>query len=132
MQNIPENSALIIVDVQNDFISGTLALKQGEQVVPPINNLIKNHTNNPNLNCIAYTRDWHHKDHISFYENREKYGLKNSEGAIAVESVLTRKSKLMEGSNQYKQILWPAHCRQNTEGAEHRRYIRADIFWSVR
>ena len=81
--------ALILVDVQNDFISGTLALHScpanhqgnnnlknllsnyfntfsGEEVVPVINHIIRDF----NFDVIAYTYDWHPPNHISFYENR--------------------------------------------------------------
>ena len=46
MQIVKPKSAFVIVDVQNDFISGSLAIKNcpagqdGEDVVGPINNLI--------------------------------------------------------------------------------------------
>ena len=80
----------MIVDVQNDFISGSLALHScpanhrgndllfnrsissskmnipGEEVVPVINQIIRD----VRFNVIAYTYDWHPFDHISFYENR--------------------------------------------------------------
>ena len=65
------HSALVIVDVQNDFIDGSLALKncpakqEGAEVVPVINNLI----NTVPFNTIAYTLDWHPPDHCSFHEN---------------------------------------------------------------
>lgn len=60
-----------MVDVQNDFIDGSLALRRcgcnqdGVDVVEPINRLIrKGHFNN-----IIYSFDWHPENHISFYEN---------------------------------------------------------------
>lgn len=64
-------SALVIVDVQNDFIDGTLALKRceakqdGAEVVPCINHLI----DTVPFDVIAYTLDWHPDDHVSFIEN---------------------------------------------------------------
>ena len=63
--------ALVIVDVQNDFIDGTLSLRtcegkqDGVDAVAPINHLVQN-------GCFAkiiYSLDWHPEDHISFYEN---------------------------------------------------------------
>ena len=62
---------MIIVDVQKDFIDGTLALnkcparEEANEVVPVINDLI---THVP-FDLIVYTQDWHPADHISFYEN---------------------------------------------------------------
>ena len=64
------SSALVVVDVQNDFISGSLAIKNcpagqnGEEVVPPINNMID--TVPFDLHC--YSLDWHPADHVSFVD----------------------------------------------------------------
>ena len=64
-------SAFVIVDVQNDFISGSLAIKNcpagqnGEEVVPPINRLLD--TVPFTMHC--YSLDWHPADHISFIDN---------------------------------------------------------------
>lgn len=63
--------ALLIVDVQNDFIDGSLALRaceakqDGADVVEPINYLLKNGL----FDKIIYSLDWHPDNHISFYEN---------------------------------------------------------------
>ena len=108
--NIPENSALLIIDVQNDFISGTLPVPNGEQVVPFINKLLE--IKETDFNAIVYTRDWHPEDHISFFGNRELYG--GLESMKMFEKVnLTRSNQLF-----YEQILWPRHCVQNELGSE--------------
>lgn len=60
--------ALIIVDVQNDFCPvGALAVDGGDQVVEPINKLIK-WFESEGL-PIVFTRDWHPDNHLSFKEN---------------------------------------------------------------
>ena len=65
------SSALVIVDVQNDFIDGKLALKNcpakqdGGEVVPVINHLIDTIP----FDVIVYTQDWHPQNHCSFIEN---------------------------------------------------------------
>lgn len=59
------------MDVQNDFIDGSLALKNcpakedGAEVVEPINNLIKK----GNWEKVMYSLDWHPPNHIGFFEN---------------------------------------------------------------
>ncbi len=61
------NSALIIVDVQNDFCpGGSLAVSEGDEVVPVLNRYAKrfDEANAP----IFATRDWHPADHVSFKE----------------------------------------------------------------
>lgn len=63
--------ALVVVDVQNDFIEGSLALRDcgcnqdGVDVVELINRLIKE----GQFNKVIYSLDWHPENHISFYEN---------------------------------------------------------------
>ena len=57
--------------MQNDFIDGTLALRNcpakqdGAEVVPVINQLLKNVP----FDVIVYTLDWHPENHCSFIEN---------------------------------------------------------------
>ena len=63
--------ALVVVDVQNDFISGSLSLSHcpskhdGAQIVPIINKLVQE----THFDLIAYTQDWQPSDHISFVDN---------------------------------------------------------------
>lgn len=88
--------ALIIVDVQNDFLpGGALAVPEGDAVIPVANELIKQ------FKIVVATQDWHPKDHKSFAINHpgKKPGDKIILGGI-------------------EQILWPEHCVQNTHGAE--------------
>ncbi len=62
---IIDNSALIIVDVQNDFCpGGTLPVPEGNMVVPILNIYIEKFItrNIP----VYFTRDWHPENHMSF------------------------------------------------------------------
>jgi nicotinamidase/pyrazinamidase len=89
------NSALIVVDVQNCFVTGgTLPVKEGEQVVPIINKLAKAFEN------VVITQDWHTPGHISFASAHA--GKKPFET-----------TKLSYGT----QVLWPDHCVQGTADA---------------
>lgn len=71
-QILQPNSALIVVDVQNDFLDGNLALRNcpagqdGLGVIPAINSVL----DTVNFELVVYTRDWHPADHISFAENK--------------------------------------------------------------
>jgi nicotinamidase/pyrazinamidase len=57
--------ALLIVDVQNDFLpGGALAVPDGDQVIDPINALAAD----PRFAVVIATRDWHPPDHESFAE----------------------------------------------------------------
>ena len=88
-------SALIVVDVQNCFVTGgTLAVAKGEEVVPVINALSKGFEN------IVVTQDWHTAGHASFASSHA--GKKPFET-----------TKLTYGT----QVLWPDHCVQGTDDA---------------
>jgi nicotinamidase/pyrazinamidase len=88
-------SALLVIDVQNCFLpGGSLAVKDGEQVVPVINRIAKSFTN------VVMTQDWHTPGHISFASTHA--------GKKPFETV-----DLAYG----KQVLWPDHCVQGTDGA---------------
>ena len=91
-----EKAALIIVDVQNDFIpGGALAVNEGDQVVPLVNELQRKFTH------VIATQDFHPADHGSFAANHPG----KNPGEFIELAGLT-------------QILWPVHCVQGSQGAE--------------
>ena len=90
------NAALILVDLQNDFIpGGALAVADGDAVI-----LIANDVQRA-FDLIVATQDWHPANHGSFAANHP--GKK-------IGDVIEL--------NGLPQILWPVHCVQNTRGAE--------------
>ncbi|HSO74759.1 MAG TPA: bifunctional nicotinamidase/pyrazinamidase, partial [Blastocatellia bacterium] len=63
METELQNSALVLVDIQNDFCpGGALAVEEGDQVVEVVNRLI------PRFPLVISTQDWHPAEHISFKE----------------------------------------------------------------
>ena len=53
----PTRNVLVAVDVQHDFIDGSLAVAEGEQVVAPLNTIaetVRHHDGQ-----VVFTRDWH-------------------------------------------------------------------------
>ncbi|HWW01511.1 MAG TPA: bifunctional nicotinamidase/pyrazinamidase [Candidatus Acidoferrum sp.] len=87
--------ALILVDIQNDFLpGGALAVPDGDAVIPIANKL---QTAFP---LVVATQDWHPANHGSFASNH-------------------RDKKVFEQIelNGLPQTLWPVHCVQNTPGA---------------
>lgn len=90
-----KTDALLVVDVQNDFMpGGALAVPRGDEIVPLVNRLAAGFAN------VILTQDWHPKGHISFassHPGRKPFETK----------------KLRYGM----QVLWPEHCVQGTEGA---------------
>ena len=88
-------NALIIVDVQNDFLpGGALAVPDGHQVIAPINQL------QPKFELVVATQDWHPAGHGSFA---------SSHPGTAPGQVIDL--------NGLQQVLWPDHCVQGTTGA---------------
>jgi nicotinamidase/pyrazinamidase len=60
-----EGDALVIIDVQNDFLpGGALGVDEGDEVIQPLNSAIKLFSEKHLL--IIATRDWHPADHRSF------------------------------------------------------------------
>src|SRR5581483_6235577 len=58
---IDDASALLVIDVQNCFLpGGSLAVKDGDQVVPVINRLARGFAH------VVMTQDWHTAGHVSF------------------------------------------------------------------
>ena len=92
---IDDKSVLLVIDVQNCFLpGGSLAVKDGDQVVPVINRIAKRFAN------VVMTQDWHTAGHVSFASSHS--GKKPFE---------------MIDLNYGKQVLWPDHCVQGTDGA---------------
>ena len=88
-------AALLVIDVQNCFLpGGSLAVKDGDQVVPIINKIAKSFFN------VVMTQDWHTEGHVSFASSHS--------GKKPFEAI-----DLSYG----KQVLWPDHCVQGTDGA---------------
>lgn len=88
--------ALLIIDIQNDFLpNGSLAVEKGDEIIPTVNRIQNK------FDLIIATQDWHSENHKSFASNHPN---KN------VFDVLNL--------NGLEQVLWPNHCIQGTFGAE--------------
>ncbi len=115
-------SALLIIDVQNDFISGSLALRNcpskhnGEEVVPVINKLL----DTIDFSVVAYSIDWHPTDHISFFDNLPLRSnlLTNDSTPLSRLQLYSTATFAINNIPSMEQTLWPRHCVQNSTGAE--------------
>ncbi len=88
--------ALILVDLQNDFVEGgALAVAGGSALVGPANRLA------PHFDVVVATQDWHPPDHGSFAAQHPGH---------AIGEVIRL--------NGLPQVLWPVHCVEDTPGAE--------------
>lgn len=98
------DTALIVIDVQNDFCpGGALAVLGGDEVVAPINALIERYDN------VVLTQDWHPAGHSSFASQHP--------GSAPFSSI-----EMPYGP----QTLWPDHCVQGSTGAA----FHKDLAWT--
>ncbi|HYY30135.1 MAG TPA: bifunctional nicotinamidase/pyrazinamidase, partial [Chthoniobacterales bacterium] len=104
-------NALLVIDVQNDFLpGGALAVTDGDQVIPVINRMMQKHK----FDLILATQDWHPANHGSFAANHPK----------------RVPGEIIE-LNEITQVLWPVHCVQGTSGADFSAKLRTDLFNKV-
>ena len=99
----PNNHALLVIDVQNDFCpNGALAVDGGDQIIQPINDLMIDFAH------IILTQDWHPAGHSSFASthNAEPFSM----------------TDMPYGP----QTLWPDHCVQGTAGADFHSSLNTD------
>ena len=89
--------ALIIIDVQNDFMpTGSLPVKEGDQIIPFINAEMQK-----GYDLVVATQDWlpgTHKSFASQHKGKKPFDVVQLNGI--------------------EQILWPDHCVQGTFGAQ--------------
>lgn len=90
------NSALIVIDIQNDFCpGGALAVADGDAIIPRVNALMQE------FPVVVLTQDWHPPSHSSFASNHA--------GKAPFDSIT-----LPYGP----QTLWPDHCIWGSTGAK--------------
>ena len=89
-------NALILADIQNDFLpGGALAVSHGDEVIKVANDQQKH------FGLIVATQDWHPANHQSFAANH-----------------VGKRIGDLTSVNGVPQILWPIHCVQNSPGAD--------------
>ncbi|XP_967306.3 nicotinamidase isoform X1 [Tribolium castaneum] len=112
-------SAALIIDVQNDFITGSLnitncpAKHHGGDVIQPINNLLET----VEFETVVYSYDWHPNDHVSFIDNISLRKLHES-SPISAENAKVYDTVVFDREPPMVQKLWPRHCVQNTWGSD--------------
>lgn len=93
--------ALIIVDIQNDFLpSGALPIPMGNEIISIVNKI------QPYFELVVATQDWHPNNHGSFASNHKGH---------RVFDVIELKG--------LQQVLWPDHCVQGSQGADFARSL---------
>lgn len=89
-------NVLLLIDLQNDFLpGGAIPVAHGDLVAPLANQL------QGAFKLVVATQDWHPANHKSFASSHP--GRKPGDTALL---------------KKVRRTLWPAHCVQNTRGAE--------------
>lgn len=98
------NSALLMIDIQNDFCpGGALAVNEGDQVVS-ISNALQG-----KFSVRVLTQDWHPENHSSFAANHEQ-----------------AEPFSMTEMPYGPQVLWPTHCVIGSNGAQFHAELQTD------
>lgn len=101
--------ALIIVDVQNDFLqAGALAVPQGDEIIDLINKIQSKY------DTVVATQDWHPANHKSFAAMHPQYHIFDT----------------IELSG-HPQVLWPDHCVQGSPGAQFSEFLNMDHIQAI-
>jgi nicotinamidase/pyrazinamidase len=96
-QVIRKKSALVLVDIQNDFCAGgSLSVPNAEDILPGIHKLMDADI----FGTLAATQDWHPPNHVSF---------------AALHQGRSPQEKIVH--NGHDLPLWPRHCIQGSSGA---------------
>jgi nicotinamidase/pyrazinamidase len=94
--------ALLVVDIQNDFLpGGALGVPDGDKVIPVVNRLMERFA------LLLATQDWHPADHGSFAANHPN----------------RRQGEVID-LHGLPQVLWPVHCVQESPGADFSAQLR--------
>ena len=96
MRGIGAMKALLLIDIQNDFLpGGALAVDRGDEILEIVNELL------PLYRLVAATQDWHPPGHLSF---ASQHPGKQVGDSVVVDDI--------------QQVLWPDHCVQGTWGSQ--------------
>ncbi|MCB1180606.1 MAG: bifunctional nicotinamidase/pyrazinamidase [Chlamydiia bacterium] len=97
-------TALVIIDVQNDFLpGGSLPVPSANEIIEPINKLISH------FDLVVATKDYHPENHSSFAKTHGKEDF-----------------EIIEYQG-HPQELWPIHCVQETHGSEFPKNLKSDL-----
>ncbi|MBL7006199.1 MAG: bifunctional nicotinamidase/pyrazinamidase [Spirochaetia bacterium] len=100
-----KNSALIIIDIQNDFCpGGALAVPDGDSIISTINSLCSQ------FRLVIAAQDWHPVKHISFASTHP--------GKQVYDTIPW---------NNDTQILWPDHCIAGSPGSAFHPALNTDL-----
>jgi nicotinamidase/pyrazinamidase len=101
--------ALLVIDVQNDFLpGGALAVPDGHAVIEVANRLM------PKYDLVVATQDWHPAEHKSFASQHQNRTVGETVALGGID-----------------QTLWPDHCVQESRGANFASSLNTDAIHHV-
>ena len=106
LSSAPRRIALLTVDMQNDFVDGSLAVNGNAPTAGDCVRLFNRLRDAVPFDVVAHSQDWHPADHCSFVENNP--------GAELFHEV---QIPTPDGEGTVPQLMWPTHCVQGSSGA---------------
>lgn len=97
-------SCLLVIDMQYDFINGSLKVNGGEDLVNDLKDLLEKKAKDFDL--VVFTKDDHPFNHISFASSHK------GKQPFDEYTYVSEKTP----AHAFKSCLWPAHCVVGTEG----------------
>jgi nicotinamidase/pyrazinamidase len=121
-----QKRALLIIDVQHDFLpGGSLAVPSGEEVIPIINSIRKTSS----FDLVVFTQDWHTPAHVSFassHSGMQPFSIMElsykADGSLCsgpnISPSYSVACATADIATRLNQTLWPDHCVQDSNGAQ--------------
>jgi len=111
--SLSRQDALIIVDMQNDFMpGGALPVEEGDQIIDGINNIAKIFKENNGI--VVLTQDWHPENHMSFASSHPDKNPGDEFQYIGIGP-----------------LLWPDHCVQGSKGARFHDKLKVNLAHTI-
>jgi nicotinamidase-related amidase len=111
--------ALIVVDMQHDFVHGSLAVPGAEAIIDTVNKVISL----PGFKLKVATQDSHPNNHISFASTHNKPTFSTV--------TIYHPEDSLDKTKGIEQVLWPDHCVANTIGANFVKGLKSDSFDAI-
>lgn len=112
---------LLVINAQNDFLDaagGSMYIEGGERIVPPINQLLRRHTE---FARIFFVRDYHPPDHASFFVDKHNHLQSPSPSwleQLGANRTADNRILFHQNDSTGPEIRWRPHCVQGTAGAD--------------
>ena len=110
--------ALFIVDMQHDFVYGSLAVPGAEAIIDAVNEILSL----PGFRLKVATQDFHPPNHISFASTHDK-------PVFSTTTIYHPEDDIED--NGIEQVLWPDHCVANTAGANFVEGLKVHCFHAI-